>query len=195
MYSDGSMFLIALALAAVSGLIVFGLLRLLKHKISRWFLIGFAVSLALLFFTFQKINKMNILLGNSEGRQTTTRKITRKWRDVYHAKGGSSREVPMLCFQNGGEVCVDVRDSLWNNKKEGESFSVVSAPGDDEFFHPTGIYLSEGNLDFDHGLLVVEILTALFCLVKILFPGFLAFDKFGKSNNIKLFDETGKAEE
>ena len=195
MYSDGSMFLIALTVAAVIALIVFGLLRLLTHKIAYWFLIGFAVSLALLFFTFQKINKMNLLLGNSEGRQTTTRTITRKWRDVYRSKYGSPREVPMLCFQNNGEVCVDVSDSLWRSKNEGESFSVVYAPGDDEFFHTSGVYLSEGNLEFDHGLLVVEILAAVFCLVKTLFPGFLALEKFGKSNNIKLFDETGNAEE
>jgi hypothetical protein len=194
MYSDASMFFLALGAAAVITAIVGGLFRILKYKISYGFLIGFGVSLTLLFFTFQKINKMNILLGNSEGRQTSTRTVTRKWRDVYRSKG-RSREVPMLCFQSGQEVCVDVSDSLWNSKKEGESFSVVSAPGDDEFFHPSGVYLSEGNLDFDYGLLVVEILAAVFCLVKILFPGFLALDRFGKSNNIKLFDETGQAEE
>ncbi len=194
MYDDGSMFFIALAAAAVA-LIVFGLFRVLKHKVlNYWFLVGFAVSLTLLFFTFQKINKMNVLLGNSEGRQTTTKTITRKRRDVYSSKG-RSREIPLLCFQSGGEVCVEVSDSLWQSKKEGESFSVVSASGDGEFFHPTGVYLSEGNLAFDHVLLVLEILAAVFFLIKMLFPRFLALDKFGKSNNIKLFDETAEAEE
>lgn len=195
MYSDGSMFFIALAAAAAVALIVFGLFRVLQHKVvNYWFLIGFAVSLTLLFFTFQKINKMDILLGNSEGRQTTTKTITRKRRDVYSSKG-RSREVPLLCFQSGGEVCLEVSDSFWQSKKEGESFSVVSAPGDDEFFHPTGVYLSEGNLAFDHVLLVLEILAAVFFLIKMLFPRFLALDRFGKSNNIKLFDETAKAED
>lgn len=195
MYSDGSMLFISLAAAAMIAAIVFGLFRVLKHKVVNfWVLIGFAVSLTLLFFTFQKINKMNVLLGNSEGRQTTTKKITRKRKDVYSSKG-RSREVPLLCFQSGKEVCVEVSDSLWQSKKEGESFSVVSAPGDDEFFHPTGVYLSEGNLAFDHALLVLEILAAVFFLIKILFPRFLALDKFGKSNNIKLFDETAKSEE
>ena len=194
MYSDGLMVLIALAAAAGITSIVLGLFRLLNYKISYKYLIGFAVSLTLLFITFQKIDKMNILLGNSDGRQLTSKTITRKWRDVYSSKG-RSREVPMLCFQNGREVCVDVGNSVWNAKKEGESFSVVSAPGDDEFFHTSGIYLSEENLSFDYGLMVVEILAAIFCLVKILFPGFLAFDKFGKSNSIQLFDENGKAEQ
>lgn len=194
MYSDASMFLLALMVAAGVAFIVFGLFRLLDHRIFYAFLIGFAVSLALLFFTFQKINKMNILLGNSPGRQTTSQTLTRKWRDVYSSKG-RSREVPLLCFQSDGEVCVDVSNSVWNSVKEGESFAVVTAPGDDEFFHPSGVYLSEGNLDFDHGLMVVEILAAIFFLIKMLFPRFLAFDKFGKSKDVGLFDESYKAEE
>lgn len=101
----------------------------------------------------------------------------------------------MLCFESGGEVCVDVSNSVWQSKKEGETLTAVSAPGDDEYFHPSGVYLSEGNLDFDHALLAVEVLAAIFCLVKILFQHFPALDKFGKSNNIKLFDETDRAEE
>lgn len=63
MYGDGSMFLIALTVAAGVALIVFGLFRFLNHKISYRYLIGFTVSLTLLFITFQKINKMNVLLG------------------------------------------------------------------------------------------------------------------------------------
>lgn len=194
MYSDVSMFLIAMAAGAVFTAIVYGLFRLLNYKFSYPYLIGFCVALVLLTFTFQKINKMNILLGNSAGRELTSKKITRKWRDVYRSKG-RAREVPMLCFQDGGEVCVDVGDSVWNDKKEGEIFSVFSAPGDDDYFHTTGVYLTEGNLAFDYFLLVAESLAAVFCLVKILFPGFLALDKFGRSNNIKLFDENGNAEE
>lgn len=188
------MFLLALMAAAGIAFVVFGLFRLLNHKISYAFLIGFAVSLMLLFFTFQKINKMNILLGNSPGRQTTSQTLTRKWRDVYRSKG-TTREVPKLCFESGKEICVDVSSSVWNRIKEGESFSVVSAPGDDEFFHTSSVYLDNGNFAFDYGLLVIEILAAIFCLTKMLFPRFLAVDKFGRSNNLKLFDESRRAEE
>jgi hypothetical protein len=193
MYSDGSMFFLALAGATIITAVVFGLFRVLKYKVSYKFLIGFGVSLTLLFLTFQKINKMNILLGNSEGREASSRRITRKWHDVYQGKN-SSRQIPMLCFESDGEVCVEVGESVWQSKREGESFTVYSAPGDNEYHHPTGVYLSEGNLSFDYGLLTIETLAALFCLVKILFPGFLAFDMFRRSNTIKIFDETGRSE-
>ena len=194
MYSDASMFLIALLAATGIAFVVIGLFRLLNHKISYRYFVGFAVALTLLFITFQKINKMNILLGNNPGRQTSAQTLTRKWRDVYQSKN-RSREVPLLCFQSGGEICVDVSESVWNNIKEGESFTVVSAPGDGEFFHTSSVYMDNGNFDFDYGLLVIEILAAIFCLIKLLFPRFPAFDKFGRSNDIKLFDESRRAEE
>jgi hypothetical protein len=96
------MFLSALASGTGFTSIVFGLFRWLNCKTDYKYLIGFAAALILLLLTFQKINKMNLLLGNSEGRQTTSAPITRKWRDSYSSKGRTT-VLTMLCFQSGSE--------------------------------------------------------------------------------------------
>jgi len=187
MYGDGTMLIIALTAAAVVALSVFGVFRFRRKKIAYGFLIGFGAALVLLFFTLQKINKMNVLVGESAGRKALTKTVTRKSRESFRSKG-SSYSVPKLCFQDGGEVCVDVEGMFWTFKNVGDRITVFSVPGDDEFYHPTGQYLDDGNFAFDYFLLLVEALGALFCFVKMLFPRFLALDKFGKSNNIKIFD-------
>ena len=192
MYSDGSMFFVAVLAAMAGTLIVYGLFYFFKLKYSYYFLIGFGIALMLLCFTFQKINKDSILTGETPGRIASTKTITRKWRDIYYGKNSGSRIRPMLCFQSEKEVCIEVGDSVWQGKKAGDTFTVYSAPGDDEYYHSTGIYLSKGNSDFDYGLLIFEAIAGIFCLTKMLFPGLLAVGKIGglsRSNNIKIFDD------
>jgi hypothetical protein len=189
MYSDSSMFIISLVIAGIIALVIFGVLRVSKNKISWGFLIGFAISLLMLFFTFQKINKMDVLRGDAEGRQVDSRKITRKSRETYKPKSGPSRYIYYLCYENDKEICTEVSEAVWNRQKEGETFSVISLPGEDETYHASGTYLTEDNYAFDHFLMIIEILAAVFCLIKLLFPNFLSFKGFGKVDGLSITND------
>jgi hypothetical protein len=188
MNNDGTAFLISIGVFGSIIGVGFLIHRLLKRKIDWFSLLALAFCLSFAVVTKQQINKKSKILGYYGERSIAGKKITRKKQEIYRGKDKSEMRY-YLCYQDNREVCLDVNFDEWLFKKEGDSMPVISIKGDNDVYHPSGIYTNEGNMAFDKILLIFELLGALVFTLKIIFPRFLSFERFNKADNISLFKD------
>jgi hypothetical protein len=187
MYDDGLMFLVGVAIGGSTTLVVYLIQRLLGRSINWFSIIGLAVCLGFASITYQQMNKKRAILGYGGERFVAQKKITRKKEELYRGKGKTETRY-YLCYKDGKEVCANVDEWVWITERVGNNMPIVRVAGDDESYHRSGLYTTNGNLGIDRFLLYLKLFGALIFILKIIFPKFLSFERFNKPENIKLFD-------
>ena len=112
-------------------------------------------------FTFNKLERMKQIRGVKPGATPKMQAVLEKWESdracwIRIADGDIRRHGPHR---------LNLESEEWDKLELGEPIEVMYLPDDATPYLRNGIYASDGNLEFDGGLLVMEIVVSVVSLL------------------------------
>jgi hypothetical protein len=139
-----------------------------KHQTSRSVLVlGLVVAVALALYTTRKLHRMARIRGFVDDVPTEQHRVNYK-----STSPGARRTYCSLWWRTPGKSVqwVEADCDYWERTQVGDAIEIVRLDGD-VYLRDGDIYTSTGNFIFDCLLLAAELVTAIYCLRKLLVGG------------------------